>query len=100
MKTIELKKEKENVVVQGREVEIELSTADLLKTALNSPVQGGYSINDISIRVRLLDLVSKSEKANSSLELEDADFNSLSEIVQGARWAVVSRFIKDFVEQF
>jgi len=101
MKTIQLKKETEKLIINHNQIETELKTIELLKVALNSPVQGGYSIADITIRVRLLDSVEMAERDNASeLKLEDASFAALAKIVKETKWSVVSRFILDFVNEF
>lgn len=101
MKTIQLKKETEKLIINQTQIETELKTTELLRVALNSQVQGGYSIADIAMRVKLLDIVEMAEKDNATeLKFEDASFDALAKIVKETKWSVVSRFILDFVNEF
>ncbi len=100
MKTINLYKEKEIVVQGGKEVEADLSTLDLLKATINSPVQGGYSIEEIATRLRLLDIFKGTHEEATSINIEDADFTALSKMVKDMRWTVLSKFILNFSKQF
>lgn len=101
MKTIKLRKDTEKLNINNTQVETEVKTIELLKVGLNSPVQGGYTILDIAIRVKLLDLIEKAEKENlSELEIEDADFKALAKIIKDTKWSVISRSILNFVNEF
>lgn len=114
MKTIELKTTKEMVVVGGKhESEIEISVSDLIKTACNNPVKGGFTASDMVNRVRILDfleaankktietpLVVSTEPVVGVLELEDADYKNLAAMVAETKWAVVSKEILAFVQSF
>lgn len=106
MKTIELKKTKESILFNGKSVEMDFYTADLIRTAVNQPVKGGYTTTDLVNRIRIAD---KLEEANRQLtvegnakllELEDSDYKNLSALVAEARWPVVSKTILEFVESF
>lgn len=111
MKSIELKFGKENV--QG--VDVGFSTLDLLKVAVNNITkEGGLGVQEMSQRLRLLDILNKysefelgNKQVNSSLleikkqiELEDADFEKLKDLFNNVKWTVISRFIVDLSEEF
>lgn len=100
MKTIELKKENELVVQGGKEVEADMSTLTLLKATVNSPIQTGFSIEDLSVRLRLLDIFKAIPEDATSVNLEDSDFQALGKMVKDMRWTVLSRFILNFAKQF
>lgn len=106
MKVIELSYEKETVQLNGKDVEFDLSSYELLKTVINSPVQGGYSASDMLSRVRLLDAVTESEKTidgetrPTTIVLEDADYDYLTKLVKEAKWSIVSKVIVNFIKQF
>ena len=55
MKSIELKVAKENI--GGRDTF--LTTYDLLKSAINNPTQGGFNVDEMIKRLRLLGEVDK-----------------------------------------
>ena len=99
MKTIALKTTKEKVVVNGKSLEVDISISDLITTALNAPVKGGYTASDMLTRVRLLDKVEKA-KDSDTLELEDAEYKELGRIVSTASWSIVSRSIAEFIQSF
>lgn len=101
MKTIKLKKENEKLIINNTQIETEIRTTDLIKVALNSPVQGGYSISDISFRIKLLDMTNLAEKEEATeIKLEDTDYQEFTKIVKETKWSVVSKIILDFVNDF
>jgi hypothetical protein len=110
MKTITLKVAKEEL--NGREQF--LTTYDLLKSVINNPTQGGFNVDEMVKRLRLLNKVEehkdlfeiKPEEFNDSLltktaklELEDSDFSKLSELFKEMKWGVVSKTIIDLSEE-
>lgn len=89
------------IVQDNKEIKAGIKYSELIKVALNSPIQGGYTISDISQRVKLLDILQKAEKEGSKdLVLEDADFLALSKILHETKWNVVSRTILNLVNEF
>jgi len=106
MKSIELKVAKEKI--GGRDTF--LTTYDLLKSAINNPVQGGFNVDEMIKRLRLLGIVEKHKdlfeinseefkdeflEIKATLELEDADFSKLKELFKEMKWGVVSKTIVD-----
>jgi hypothetical protein len=106
MKSIELLVAKENI--GGRDTF--LTTYDLLKSAINNPVQGGFNVDEMIKRLRLLGEVEKHKdlfeinseefkeeflERKATLELEDADFIKLKELFKEMKWGVVSKTIVD-----
>lgn len=103
MKTIERKKVKEQVTVNGRQVELELDTLDLIETAVNAPTKGGMTASDMHSRIKILDAVRdcrNSPDVLTEISLEDVDYKKLTECVIDCKWSIVSRTILDFVKQF
>ena len=86
MKTIQLKTSKE--IINGQESVI--TTSDLFKAAINQMPQGGYTIDEMRSRFKLMDVI---EKAEGELNLEDADYEKLKTLMSEMRWAVLSPFI-------
>ena len=77
------------------------SAADLLIASVQTPPQGGFSVDEIKARLRIhtaAELANKNEAA--AIELEDADFNKARECVGAMRWGVVDAGIIKFVELF
>lgn len=95
MKSIELKSTKE-ALPSGQE--IELSTQQLIKTAVNNTPQGGFTATDMLDRLRILEVLEKAK--GKKLDLEDSDFKKLGEFVKITKWAFISRFITEFDNQF
>lgn len=106
MKTLKLKVGKEEHV--GRPTFI--TTYDLLRTAINNPEQGGFDVEEMMKRLRLLEKVDQfkdkftikdgeftDEKLllEDTLELEDSDYEKLKELVKKMKWGIVSKFIVD-----
>ena len=93
MKSIELVVAKENI--GGRDTF--LTTYDLLKSAINNPTQGGFNVDEMIKRLRLLGEVEKHKELfeingedfkdellerKATLELEDADFAKFKRTLQ------------------
>jgi hypothetical protein len=110
MKSIELKVAKENI--GGRDTF--LTTYDLLKSAINNPTQGGFNVDEMIKRLRLLGEVEKHKdlfdikaedfkdellETKATLELEDADFAKLKELFKEMKWGVVSKTIVDLSKE-
>jgi hypothetical protein len=110
MKSIELVVAKENI--GGRDTF--LTTYDLLKSAINNPTQGGFNVDEMIKRLRLLGEVEKHKDLfeinpedfkddfldrKATLELEDADFTKLKELFKEMKWGVVSKTIVDLSNQ-
>lgn len=103
MKTIELVREKETVTINGRNQELEINTLDLLDTAINAPVKGGYSVSEMSTRLRLIDKVREvrtSPGTPTTITFEDADFKALKQMVADTKWSILSKNILDFCQSF
>lgn len=111
MKSINLKIKKENI--QGRD--IFFSYYELLKSVINNPVKEGFSVEEMQQRIRLMNKVKehqvefdiKEGEFNDSmlgrtavLELEDADYEKLKQLINDMRWAIVSESIIEFSEEF
>lgn len=101
MKTLELIKEKENVLVGNKTQEVEISSLDLLEVAINNPVKGGYSAKDMLTRIKLLDVVEATRKLETptTITFEDEHFKALKEMVADTKWNVVSRTILKFCDE-
>jgi hypothetical protein len=110
MKSIELVVSKENI--GGRDTF--LTTYDLLKSAINNPTQGGFNVDEMIKRLRLLGEVEKHKELfdikpedfkdellerKATLELEDADFTKLKELFKEMKWGVVSKTIVDLSKE-
>ena len=110
MKSIELVVAKENI--GGRDTF--LTTYDLLKSAINNPTQGGFNVDEMIKRLRILGEVEKHKELfdikpedfkdellerKATLELEDADFTKLKELFKEMKWGVVSSTIVELSKQ-
>jgi hypothetical protein len=114
MKSIELKVAKELLPGKNGLQDTILTTYDLLKSAINNPSQGGFSVDEMVKRLRLLNKVDeqkglfdiKPEDFNDSmlertatLELEDSDFAKLKELFKEMKWGVVSKTIVELSKE-
>ena len=115
MKSIELSVTKELLPSKNGMQETFLTTYDLLKSAINNPTQGGFNVDEMIKRLRLLVEVEKHKdlfdikleefkdevlERKATLELEDADFTKLKELFKEMKWGVVSKTIVDLSNQF
>lgn len=72
--------------------------SDLLMYCINEPVQWGYTIEDMRVRVKLLEKVTRGEGKEyaKEIEFEDAEFSVLKELVKSKKWLWILH--KDAVE--
>lgn len=100
MKSIALLSVQENPIVNNRETPVDLKTLDLVKLAVNQAPEGGYTPEEMTKRIRILDVIDSLPENAEALELEDADFDNLKKWVVQVKWSFVSRFIIAFTAQF
>ena len=66
---------------------------------LNNPPQGGFDIATMRKRSRVLDEIETAkEKKKNSIEIEDADFETLKVCVAAMRWGMIHRDLLAFSE--
>lgn len=97
MKTITLEKSKETHIVRGVSTELEFNDKSLIKEVINIPPREGITVEQMSQRIKLLDKV---EAAQETLELEDADFTAIKELIQNYRFGIVSKHVLKLCEKF
>ena len=115
MKSIELKVAKELLPSKEGMQQTLLTTYDLLKSAINNPTQGGFNVDEMIKRLRLLNEVDKHKdlfeitdgkfddamlERKATLELEDADYTKLKELFKEMKWGVVSKTIIEIHNEF
>ena len=103
MKSIELKVVKEEIT--GKPTIF--TTFDILKTVINNPEQGGFNVEEMMKRLRLLEKLDEHKSlfnreftgddldVTATLELEDSDLEKLKSLFGQVKWGVVSKFIID-----
>ena len=114
MKSIELVVAKELLPSKNGMQDTFLTSYDLLKSVINNPTQGGFNVDEMIKRLRLLGEVEKHKELfeinpedfkddfidrKATLELEDADFEKLKELFKEMKWGVVSKTIVDLSNQ-
>lgn len=90
-------KQLENKTTEIKSENEELKYSDLLKAVLMVQPQGGYSVTDMKTRIKLTDLL---EKSNGEIILEDADYNYLKPLVNNMKWNIVHKNIVEMTEDF
>lgn len=70
---------------------------ELMRLCVNNPPQGGYKIDDMRNRIRIVDAIADSK--NGKVELEDSDVKVLKECVKSMAWSVLEQGIIDFVDE-
>jgi hypothetical protein len=108
MKSIELKIVKETQEGQDQYV----STYAILRAVINNPTEGGINVEEMLVRLRLLDKLDKFKELfeatapveellqkTATLELEDSEFNKLRDLYKNMKFLVVSKFLVEISEQ-
>jgi len=72
-----------------------LDYTTLISLCINQQSEKWYTIDEMKKRIRILDILEKSDK---KIELEDADFEKVKELVNTMPWAVIKKDIVTFVE--
>ena len=111
MKSIILKISKEEI--QGKKTIF--TTYDILKICANKAVEGGFSVDEMKARIRLLNELDKHQglfkkefpendeaalQVTAELELEDADYAKLKELAKSTKWGIVSKTIIELIDSF
>lgn len=106
MKSVELKVGKEEI--NGKPTFF--TTWDILKMSVNNPEQGGFNVEEMMKRLRLLEKLDEHKdtffikegeftddklELKTTLELEDSDYEKLKNLFSQVKWGVVSKFIVD-----
>ena len=95
MKKLSLKKVK-MAVNNGSGDKAEFEYKQFVDSAIRQPPKDGFTdIEDMRKRTKILD---KLDKANGSLELEDAEANTLQECVKTMKWTILDASIVQFVD--
>lgn len=74
-------------------VDVKAKYGDLLLACLNSRPDGGFDIQEMRKRLRVIDVV---EKGGDELLFEDADMATIVGCVSSMKWAVFSKEIVEF----
>ncbi len=88
--------------LQNRTTEIKngeeaLKYSDLLKLVLMVQPQGGYAVSDIRTRLKLTEIL---EKSNGNISLEDADYTYLKPLVNNMKWNGVHKDLVEFTDDY
>ena len=71
---------------------------DLIKAVCRQTPEGGFTIEDVRARMRVVDAVDLAIKSDKAINLEDADHATLLACVQQMRWGILSKGIIEFNE--
>jgi len=77
------------------EINKAVSYHDLIKETLESPPPGGFSLEVMHPRLRILEVLHKAEGKNA-VSLEEGDFELLHKLYKDMKFIVVSQGYKDF----
>jgi hypothetical protein len=72
-----------------------LDVADLCKICLNATKQGGFTVDEMRSRIKIMD---KLETDKKTVELEDAEYKTLRGVVKTHKWGAISRKVVEFVD--
>lgn len=73
-----------------------VTSAKLIKVALENPPAQGFTTSAIRARLKMLDKLDALNEESTVLELDDNEFGILVQAVGEVRWAGLDRFIIDF----
>lgn len=81
----------------GKRIEAEKTYAELLRDCLENraPNAPGFGIKEMKQRIEIMDVL---EKANGTIELENAQAEKVKEVVKEMQWLVISKDILEFCE--
>jgi len=74
----------------------EIKYTELLKSAVNSPKEGGFSPVEMRERLKILDALDNSK--NGEIKLEDEDIKLLAELVKDQRFSIVHQGFIDYTD--
>lgn len=83
MKTI-INKET-TIIDESKDPKVTYNYGELLKLGINNPPQGGFSISEMKVRLKIWGILDTAGTKN--IELEDADFNILKSRFDEFKWA-------------
>ncbi len=86
-----------NKTTEIKNGEVFLDYADLLKAILNVTPQGGISVQDMKMRLKLHDVI---DKSNGTIEFEDSDYNYLKPLLANMKWGISHKNIVEFSDDF
>ncbi len=69
--------------------------SDLITICMRNPPQGGYDVEEMRKRIKVMDTL---DKGGKTLEFEDADFECVKQCVKNMRWASIHKEILEFVD--
>lgn len=69
--------------------------ADLAKLCIDSPPQGGFTVDEMRKRLKIAERL---DTANARIELEDAEFDKLRELIGQYRWGLMHPDVIAFVD--
>lgn len=90
-------KKTENKITSIQNGEGFLTYSDLLKAVLNVTPQGGYTFEDIEIRLKIKKIL---EENNETIELEDSDYKYLQPLLNSMKWGIMSESIPELKKDF
>lgn len=100
MKTIKIEETsitQDKIKFQG-DKDKKLNYKDLIDMALDIVPQGGFTPKDIKERNRIQDALDSS--TNTSITLEDSDFEALERIITDSRWTIRNSDLNIFLKKF
>lgn len=73
-----------------------MTYGDLIKACLNTPPQGGFSIEDMRSRLNIFDIC---DKANGSLKFEDTQAELIKTVVKDYKWGIMHLDLVEFTDE-
>lgn len=73
-----------------------LSTKALIKIALDTPPDGGFTTSEMRSRIKILDKMELVSEEETCLELNESEASILKIATKTIKWAILDKFILDF----
>ena len=96
MKTIKLFEE-EVELSNGKK--IIMSRKDLIQGALDNTPREGFTVSEMKERARIDSALCEAIEKKADLQLEDADFDKLKQLINDQTFVIRHKFIIDFVDE-
>jgi hypothetical protein len=75
----------------------DVTYADLIKYCLDTPPQGGFSVSEMSKRIKILDILENSE-SGANLSFGKDQGNTIMQCIDSSKWSRMHRDITEFVD--
>ena len=84
-----------NITTTMQGADTKLTYGDLIQLCIDNTPQGWFSVTEMRIRLRILDVI---KKWWDKLKFEDEDYKTVKKCVSDMKWWVIHKDIIDFTD--